>query len=188
VGRAAFGDPVRPDAPAAITRLRARGWHVAILSGDEAAVVSSAAAVLGIPASDARGGASPEEKRAEVERARAVGAVVMVGDGVNDAAAIAAATVGIGVHGGAEACLAAADVFLAREGLAPLLELEAGARRTMRLIRIAIAFSLLYNLGGAALAMTGRMDPLLAAILMPLSSLTVLTIAWRGRTFAAVPS
>ncbi len=185
VGRAAFGDPVRPDAAAAIARLRRRGWSVSILSGDDPAVVAAAAGALGIPAADARGGASPEEKRAAVERARASGAVVMVGDGVNDAVAIAAATVGIGVHGGAEACLAAADVFLSRQGLAPLLELEDGARRTMRLIRIAIAFSLLYNLAGAALAMTGRMDPLLAAILMPLSSLTVLLIAWRGRTFGA---
>jgi Cu2+-exporting ATPase len=107
----------------------------------------------------------------------------MVGDGVNDAAAIAAATVGIGVRGGAEACLAAADVFLARSGLTPLLELERGARRTVGLIRLGIAFSIGYNILGAALAFTGRMNPLIAAIAMPLSSLTVVLAAWRGRTF-----
>jgi Cu2+-exporting ATPase len=109
----------------------------------------------------------------------------MVGDGINDAAAIARATVGIGVRGGAEACLAAADVFLARDGLGQVVRLVAGNERTLRVIRRNIAFSLLYNLAGAALAMSGRIDPLLAAILMPASSLTVVLASWRGRTFDA---
>jgi Cu2+-exporting ATPase len=183
VGRAGFGDPLRPDAIAAIRELKSRGWKVSILSGDDAAVVTAAAHTLGLDATECRGAATPEEKRAIVERAAKEGPVVMVGDGVNDAAAIAAATVGVGVRGGAEACLAAADVFLARGGLAPLLELERGARRTVGLIRLGIAFSVGYNILGAALAFTGRMDPLIAAIVMPMSSLTVVLAAWRGRTF-----
>jgi Cu2+-exporting ATPase len=183
VGRAGFGDPLRPDAIAAIRELKSRGWKVSILSGDDPAVVTAAAHTLGLNAAECRGAATPEEKRAIVERAAKEGPVVMVGDGVNDAAAIAAATVGIGVRGGAEACLAAADVFLARSGLTPLLELERGARRTVGLIRLGIAFSIGYNILGAALAFTGRMDPLIAAIVMPLSSLTVVLAAWRGRTF-----
>ena len=77
------------------------------------------------------------------------------------------------MHGGAEACLAAADVFLARPGLAPLVALVEGARRTMRVIRRNIVFSLVYNLVGATLAMLGVIDPLIAAVLMPMSSLTV---------------
>ena len=107
----------------------------------------------------------------------------MVGDGVNDAAAIARAGVGVGVRGGAEACLAAADVFLAREGLGGLVALTTGARRTMGVIRRNIAFSLAYNALGAALAAAGLINPLLAAILMPASSLTVVLASWRSRTF-----
>ncbi len=98
VGRAGFGDPLRPDAIAAIRELKSRGWKVSILSGDDPAVVTAAAHTLGLNAAECRGAATPEEKRAIVERAAKEGPVVMVGDGVNDAAAIAAATVGIGVR------------------------------------------------------------------------------------------
>ena len=183
VARAGLGDPLRAGARGAIDAMRAAGWRVAILSGDDPRVVASAARALGLPEADCRGGASPEDKRAVVQDAMRHGPVVMVGDGVNDAAAIAAASVGIGVRGGAEACLAAADVFLARGGLAPLLDLQAGARRTTALIRLGIGFSLFYNVVAAGLALAGRMDPLIAAIVMPLSSLTVVIAAWRGRTF-----
>ncbi len=188
VGRAGLGDPLREGSRDAIHAMRAAGWHVSILSGDDPRVVAATARTLGIPEADCRGGATPEEKRAAIEDAARSGPVVMVGDGVNDAAAIAAATVGIGVRGGAEACLAAADVFLARAGLGPLLELQTGARRTVGLIRLGIGFSLFYNLCGAAMALTGVMDPLIAAIVMPLSSLTVVLAAWRGRTFTGAAS
>jgi Cu2+-exporting ATPase len=121
-----------------------------------------------LPPRTLEGGAGPERK-CQVYRGRAArdGTVVMAGDGINDAAAIARATVGIGVRGGAEACLAAADVFVARPGLAALEELVAGSERTLGVIRVNIAFSLVYNTVGAVLAMSGRIDPLLAAILMP---------------------
>jgi Cu2+-exporting ATPase len=184
VARAAFGDPVRDDAQLAIDRFRARGWRVQILSGDDSRVTAAVGRALGFEDADCTGGATPEQKRTAVERAAAAGPVVMVGDGVNDAAAIAAATVGVSVRGGAEASLAAADVFLARSGLDALLELTDGARRTVRLIRLGMAFSLAYNAVGAALAFSGMLDPLIAAIMMPASSLTVVMIAWRGRTFA----
>jgi Cu2+-exporting ATPase len=107
----------------------------------------------------------------------------MVGDGVNDAAAMARAHVGVGVHGGAEACLQAADVFLGRPGLASLVALTRGARRTLRVIHRNIAISIVYNLAGVGLAMTGVLDPLIAAIMMPASSATVILGSWRSRTF-----
>jgi P-type Cu2+ transporter len=163
--------------------VRARGWKVGILSGDHPQVVASVARTLGIAESDCIGGAGPEEKLRVVERAREHGTVVMVGDGVNDAAAIAAASVGVGVHGGAGACLSTADVYLARAGLASLVTLTEGASRTIGVIRRNIAFSIGYNLIGATLAVTGVITPLIAAVLMPASSLTVVLASWLGTTF-----
>jgi Cu2+-exporting ATPase len=187
VASAGFGDPIRADAPASIASLRARGWKVGILSGDHPDVVAGVGQTLGLAESDCIGGAAPEEKLRAVERARRDGTVVMVGDGVNDAAAIAAASVGVGVHGGAEACLSTADVYLARAGLAPLVALTDGAARTIRVIRRNIAFSIGYNLVGATLAVTGVITPLIAAVLMPASSLTVVLASWLSTTFPAVP-
>lgn len=181
---AAFGDRVRDGAANAVEHLKSRGWGIEILSGDDPGVVTKVGREIGIGLTT--GGASPEQKLQLVrDRLGRAGRtpVVMVGDGVNDAAAIASASVGIGVHGGAEASLASADVYLTRPGLAPLVDLVDGARRTMRVIHRNFVFAILYNLVGAILAMAGVLTPLIAAILMPASSLTVVIASWRGRTF-----
>jgi Cu2+-exporting ATPase len=184
---AAFGDPLRPDATQTVDRLRRLGWELGILSGDHPAVVDAVGRTLEVPAQRRQAAASPEAKLAAVERAVARSSlqrpVVMVGDGVNDAAALAAASVGVAVHGGAEASLAAADVFIDHPGLEPLLGLVSGARAAVRVIRRNLALSLAYNLLGATLAVAGIISPLVAAVLMPLSSLTVVTISYRSRTF-----
>ncbi len=183
VARAGIGDPLRPEAQGAVAALRARGWRVRVLSGDDPAVVRRIGAQLGLAERDVQGGVTPERKLAEIERLAGAGTVVMVGDGVNDAAAIARASVGIGVKGGAEACMAAADVFLAAPGLGPLVQLIEGSVRTLTVIRRCLAVSLFYNLIGAVLAMTGLINPMLAAIIMPMSSITVVLAAWKSRTF-----
>lgn len=189
VAAAGLGDVVRADARASLDALRLRGWRTILLSGDDPRVVAAIGAQLGFAPADAMGGATPEQKLAFIRAQRAErsdGApIVMVGDGVNDAAAIAESDVGVGVHGGAEASLATADVHLTTPGLEPLVRLVDGAERTMHVIRRNIALSLCYNLLGVALAMTGVINPLIAAIMMPVSSLTVVLGSWLGRTFIA---
>ena len=187
-GVAGLGDALRPDTRATVAALRARGIRVRILSGDHPAVVARLGAELGLPAADAVGGLGPEEKRDVVASLTAdagrSGAVVMVGDGVNDAAALALADVGIAVHGGTGATIVAADVVLTREGVAPLLEILDGARRLRGVVRRNLGFSLVYNVGASALALAGLVGPLLAALLMPVSSLTVVLSSSFTRTFA----
>lgn len=188
VAAAGLGDPVREDAKESVARLRGLGWNVGVLSGDHPEIVAAVGRELALPAGAVRGGVAPEEKLAAVLSAARLGPVVMVGDGVNDAAALAAATVGIAVHGGAEASLAAADVYLTRPGLAPIVELVEASRRTIGVVRRNFAAALFYNALAATLAVTGWISPLVAAILMPASSLTVLTMSFRARTFAPRPT
>jgi P-type Cu2+ transporter len=180
----AFGDRVRPEAAEQLAQLARLGYGFEIASGDHQQVVDRVARELGIPAVAARGGMSPEAKLARVNQLRARGErVFMVGDGVNDAAAMAAATVGFAVHGGAETCLRAADVFATRSGLSPIVAAVLGSRRTLAAIRRGIVISLAYNLAGIALAVLGVLSPLLAAIMMPLSSISVVSLALRAKSF-----
>lgn len=191
-GVAGIGDALRPDARRTVEMLRARGVGVRILSGDHPAVVGRVAASLGLPPGNALGGLTPENKRDIVAGLTAQGhrsgAVVMVGDGVNDAAALALADVGIAVQGGTGATIVAADIVLTRRGIAPVVELIDGARRLRGVIRRNLGFSLFYNTGASALAMAGLVGPLLAAVLMPMSSLTVVLSSALTRTFARRPA
>ena len=182
-----IGDTLRPEARAVVDDLRRRGWRPVLASGDAAAAVQFVAAELGIPARDAHGGMSPEDKLALVRELSAAAGrrVLMVGDGVNDAAALALADVGISVAGGLGPSLAASRVVLTRAGLEPLSELAEGAARTMGVIRRNLAISLAYNALGAAAALAGWITPLAAAVLMPLSSLAVILSSVAGPAFAA---
>ncbi len=175
---AALGDQVRPDAPQAIRELRRRGWQIGILSGDHQHIVTRVANQLGIDPARARGGVTPEDKISAVKQSlTGHDTVVMVGDGVNDSAALAAASAGIAVSNGAEASLAAAPVYLGRAGLQPILELMKVSQSAGRNIRLGLGISLAYNVIGVTLAMSGLINPLMAAVLMPISSLTVVAVS-----------
>lgn len=191
IGTGVFGvgDRLRADARSSVDALRGMGWEVRIASGDEPRIVRKIADEIGIE--NAAGRVSPEEKAALITRLcgesleRNGGSVVMVGDGVNDAAALAAATVGVAVHAGAEASLEAADIYIARPGVGPLVDLIELARHTRRTIRMCLGLSLSYNALVATLAASGLMSALVAAVVMPLSSLVVVSVAVRPRRLAA---
>lgn len=177
---AGLGDGLRPEAAGAVAELQSAGWRVELLSGDHPEVVAAVGSQLGVSA--AQGATTPEGKAARVEAARSegYGPILVVGDGVNDAAALAAADVGVGVRGGSVAALEAADVYLTQPGVGALRGLVSLAGGTLGRIRLNLALSLAYNLIAAALAASGQIDPIVAAILMPLSSLFVVANSYRG--------
>lgn len=172
---ALLGDAPREDARRSIDELSAMGWKPEILSGDDQQTVSAIAQRVGIDR--AAGNTLPESKRGYVQSLLASGPTVMVGDGVNDAAALATATVGIAVSGGAEASMAAADVYLSRPGLSPLVDLARASRSVITRIRLCLILAVGYNTTAATLTLLGLMSPIAAAIIMPASSLTVLSLA-----------
>jgi Cu2+-exporting ATPase len=183
VAVACLADPLRPDAATALGALADLGWRVEILSGDDPRVARSVGAALGLPAELCTGGVSPERKLAAISAAKERGPVAMVGDGVNDAAAIAAATCGIAVSGSAEIAIEAADIYLRSPSIGAIADTARGARDTLATIRRSLRLSLAYNLVAGALAVTGWIHPLVAALLMPLSSSTVLVSSLRSRAF-----
>ncbi len=179
----AISDQIRPDASIAIEQLKSAGWKVGILSGDHVEVVNKVGKQLGIPEEMTFSQISPEQKLEIVKESSKQETTIMVGDGVNDSASLAAASVGIAVHGGAAVSLQAADVYINRPGLLGITALMQGAKKTVRTIRLNFAVSLSYNIIAAGLAMSGMINPIIAAILMPLSSLSVLTIAFLNPAF-----
>jgi P-type E1-E2 ATPase len=182
-----LADELRPEAPAIVRELHQRGYKLFILSGDSSAVVSDIARQLDIPQSQAHGELTPEQKAEKVASLARIAPTAMIGDGVNDALALQSAHVGIGVHGSAEVCLQAADVYALKPGLMPLRDSLQGAQNTFGVMYRNLFFSGTYNLFGSLLAIAGLLGPLGAAILMPLSSLTVVSSAIFSRTFSANP-
>lgn len=177
-----LSDPIRPETQSLLHELESRGWTVGILSGDHTHIVQRVGCSLGISAERCLGDKTPEQKLEIVKHSQVTSRVVMVGDGANDAAALAAADVGIAVRGGAEASLHAAPVFLA-QGPSALSSLLHASTRVQRMIYVTFGVSLSYNMLAVGLALGGWITPLVAAVLMPISSLSVLALTIGGHTF-----
>jgi Cu+-exporting ATPase len=190
-GAAVLGvrDPLRPDAREAVAALRTMGLRVVLLSGDRRASATAVAREAGIDEVFAE--ASPEEKIAHVRRLREEGAVVaMAGDGVNDAAALAAADLSIAMGSGTDVALEAADVALIGGRLTSLPGVIRLARRAIVIIRQNLFWAFGYNAVGIPLAAgvfyawTGwLLSPVFASAAMALSSVSVVTNSLRLRTF-----
>jgi Cu+-exporting ATPase len=180
LGLLAFGDSPKPSAARAVARLRAAGARSVMLTGDNPGAARVVATALGID--DVRAGLSPEAKAAEIARLRAEGVVAMVGDGLNDAPALAAADVGIAMSTGTDVAVSAAGITLMRgdPGLVPDAILV--ARRTRRKIAEGLVWAFGYNIVGIPLAAIGLLTPTLAGAAMALSSVSVvvnaLTLRW----------
>ncbi|NQW12423.1 MAG: cadmium-translocating P-type ATPase [Alphaproteobacteria bacterium] len=176
--RLRFADTTRPDAAATVAALQARGLDVRLLSGDRPPVVAALAAALGIEIW--RGGCRPDDKIHVLQDLAAVGRrVAMVGDGLNDAPALATAFVSISPASGADISQTAADLVFRGDGLALVAEAHRIARRGDRLVKQNIGLALAYNLIAVPLAMAGLVTPLIAAIAMSASSLVVTANALR---------
>lgn len=176
--RFVFNDPIRPDARAVMDALRQQGYRLALLSGDRPVAAEAVAEALGI--ADWRGGATPADKVAFLETLRGQGrTVLMVGDGLNDAPALAAATVSLSPTSAADVAQTTADLVFQGEKLAPvLLALDTG-RAAQRLARENLLIALVYNLFAVPLAIAGLVTPLIAAAAMSSSSLLVIANSFR---------
>lgn len=189
IGLIGLRDEPLPEAAALIADLRATGAEIHILSGDRVAVVATLARHLGLPEASAQGGLSPTDKVARVAALQAQGRVVaMVGDGVNDAAALAQADVGIALAHGTDLAAKTADVVLAKGGLDGTRTALVVARKTLRIIRENLVWAFLYNVLGIPLAAgvfagwTGwELSPAFASLAMALSSVSVVGNALRLR-------
>ena len=176
--RFAFTDTIREDAAEIVGALRHAGLRVELLSGDRAVVVESVARIAGID--DWQASCDPAAKCAYLEELRAAGRrVLMVGDGLNDAPALAAAHVSLSPATAADISQTVADVVFQGRRLAPVLDVLHTAQRSERLIVQNLALAILYNLGAVPLAMAGYVTPLLAAAAMSSSSLLVILNALR---------
>lgn len=166
-----FVDTLREDSPQAVQTLQQKDIQCFLLSGDKKSRVFQAAEACGIPKNHAFGELFPEDKKRIVEKYENT---CMIGDGANDSLSLQTADVGIAMRGSVDLSLQSADIYFTRGGLAPLFDLLALAQQTRRVLIRNLSISLFYNTIGGILALLGFIDPMMAAVLMPLSSLAII--------------
>ena len=184
-GLLAVADAVRPTSARAVARLQHAGIDVMMLTGDDAATARAVAASVGID--NFRAGVLPSAKADEVRACKARGAVTgMVGDGVNDAPALAAADVSFAIGAGSDIAIETADVTLMRSDLEAVVDAILLSRATLAKIRQNLFFAFAYNVLGIPLAAFGWLNPVIAGAAMAASSVSVVSNAlllkrWRPR-------
>ena len=184
IGMLAFGDAVKGSARAAVERLHGLGVRTVLVTGDNQGSARAVAAQLGIQT--VRAQVLPEQKAAIVAELKNGGAVVaMVGDGINDAPALAAADIGIAMSTGTEVAMQAAGVTLMRGDPALVADAIDISRRTYAKIRQNLFWAFVYNVVGIPLAAFGFLNPVVAGAAMAFSSLSVVSNAlllrrWNG--------
>jgi Cu+-exporting ATPase len=173
-GLIAVADPVRPEAHEAVARLKAQGIETIMLTGDAEGVAQAVARELGLDR--VRAQVRPEDKAEEVARLRREGkAVAMVGDGINDAPALAAADVGIAMGSGTDVAMETAGVTLMRASPGLVAAVFSVSHATLRKIRQNLFWAFAYNVAAIPLAALGYLSPAIAGAAMALSSVSVVT-------------
>ncbi len=165
-----FGDSIFPQAREVIKTLSSKA-NIYLLSGDNSTTVSYVSSELGIPIENSKSEVSPESK---VEFIKNLPNSMMLGDGANDASALSKASIGIAVKGSMAASLKAAKIYFSQFGIDQILKLFSISEQFEKTVNRHLWFTSIYNFTGATLAILGYINPLVAALLMPASSLTVL--------------
>ncbi|MCL2893681.1 heavy metal translocating P-type ATPase [Brenneria tiliae] len=174
LGYIGLEDRLREDSRDAVRALQAQGIEVVMLTGDNPRVAAAIAAQLGIQRFVAQ--VLPEHKAAEIERIRATGRCVgMVGDGINDSPALAAADIGFAIGAGSDIALDTADVVLMSNRLSSLIDAVSLSRATLRKVKQNLFFAFIYNVLGIPLAALSLLNPVIAGTAMALSSISVLS-------------
>ena len=180
-------DTIKPTSKTAIARFRALGLTPMLVTGDNVAVAQSVAAEVGI--TDVTAGVLPADKARVIRELQAQGRVVaMVGDGVNDAVALATADLGIAMGSGTDVAIEASDLTLMRSDLLAAADAIRLSRRTLTTIKANLFWAFAYNVAAIPLAMGGLLNPLIAGAAMALSSVFVVTNSLRLRGFRALPA
>ncbi|MEY3710207.1 MAG: hypothetical protein RLZZ99_28 [Actinomycetota bacterium] len=168
------GDTIREDSAAAITAFQNRGIEVWLVTGDNELSANRVATAVGIPSIHVIAHATPEAKISKVEELRRAGRrVLMIGDGVNDAAALSAADLSMAMGTGTDTAIASADITLIRSTLIAALDALSLSKSTLRIIRANLGWAFIYNVIGMPIAAIGALSPMYAGGAMALSSLFV---------------
>jgi Cu+-exporting ATPase len=167
------GDQMKADSKLAIQKLEETGVKTWLLTGDSENAAISMGSKVGIKIDHIYASATPEDKLNFITSLQSNGKVLMIGDGINDAAAIAQSDLSIAMGSGTDTAIAAADITLIRPSLIAVIDAIAISQKTVRIIKSNLGWAFFYNVAAIPIAATGNLSPMYAAAAMSLSSLFV---------------